>query len=304
MRAIWKGAISFGLVTIPVRLYSATQERDVRFHQVHEKDGSRIRFRRFCEKEDREVPYAEIAKGYEMSTGEMVILTEDDFQHLPLASSKTIEVLKFVPLDQVDSIYLSRNYYLGADGPGEKPYVLLRDALARSGQVAVVKVALRSREALAILRAFGDVLLVQTMLWPDEVRDAAELAPPGEVTIRAQEISMAESYIDTLSGDFTPEEYQDDYRRALEELIDAKATGREVEAPVEEAGEARVADLMSALRASVEAAKQSRQAGSRQGAARRGKPARAKAGTADGDEPKAARKTPDKPAKKRPKKSA
>jgi DNA end-binding protein Ku len=258
VQTIWKGAISFGLVTIPVRLYAATEERDVAFHQVHVSDGSRIRYRRICEQEGKEIAFGEIAKGYELPDGGTIILTKEDFASLPLVTNKTIEVLKFVPVEQIDPIYFARSYYLRADAAGEKPYVLLRDALGRAGQVALVKVALRNREALATLRSRDDILVLQTMLWPDEIRDAKSVAPSDEVEVRSQEIEMAQSYIETLSGDFEPEEYADSYRAALEELIQAKIAGREVEPPREEAETGKVIDLMAALRASVEQARKGR----------------------------------------------
>jgi DNA end-binding protein Ku len=258
VQTIWKGAISFGLVTIPVRLFAATEERDVSFHQVHEKDGSRVRYRRICEKENTEIPYSEIAKGYELPDGGTVVLTKEDFATLPLTTSKSIEVLKFVPVDQIDPIYFARTYYLKADSAGEKPYVLLREALAGAGQVALVKVALRSREALATLRARDDILLLQTMLWPDEIRDMQSVAPSDDVVVRPQEIDMAQSYIETLSGDFEPSEYSDSYREALEELIEAKVAGRELVPPQEAPESGQVIDLMAALRASVEQAKKER----------------------------------------------
>jgi DNA end-binding protein Ku len=258
VQTIWKGAISFGLVTIPVRLFAATQERDISFHQVHQADGSRIRYRRICEAEGQEVPFSEIAKGYELPDGNTVVLTKEDFANLPLMTTKTIEVLKFVPVEQIDPIYLARSYYLKADSAGEKPYVLLRDALNRSGQVAVVKVALRSREALATLRTRDDILLLQTMLWPDEVRDIASVSPPQDVAVRPQEIDMAQSYIETLSGDFDPSEYGDTYREALDELITAKVAGQELVEPAAKVDEGKVIDLMAALRASVEQAKKER----------------------------------------------
>src|SRR3954469_18689940 len=170
MRAIWKGSISFGLVSIGVKLYTATEERDVSFHQVRRSDGSRIRYKRVAEADGEEVPYSEIAKGYELPTGQTVVLTDDDFANLPLASQKTVEVLQFVPLADVDPIYFARSYYLEPEGVGTKPYVLLRTALEESGQVALVKVALRQRETLGTLRVRDGVIVLETMLWPDEVR--------------------------------------------------------------------------------------------------------------------------------------
>ncbi len=251
-QTIWKGAISFGLVSIPVRLYAATDERGVAMHQVHAEDGGRIRYRRVCEVDGKEVAYRDIAKGYQLPDGDMIVLTDEDLSQLPLASSKTVEVLQFVPAGDLDPINFARSYYLEADGHGEKPYVLLRDALKRTERVAVVKVALRSRESLAVIRAFGDVLVLQMMLWPDEVREADAFAPNEDVSVRAQEIDMAESYIEALTGAFDSSEHTDRYREALEQVIEAKAAGRPIkeEAAAEaEVGEA--VDLMVARRRSV-----------------------------------------------------
>lgn len=257
-QAIWKGSVSFGMVTIPVKVYAATQEKDISFRQVHAEDGGRIRYKRVCEVDGEEVPYSDIAKGYELPDGGIVILTSEDFGELPLPSRHSIEVLEFVPNDDIDPVYIARSYYLAAEGPGAKPYVLLRDALENTGQVAVVKVALRNRESLAILRNKNESLVLQTILWPDEVRDDATVAPPADVEVRPQEVAMAESYIQTLSTVFDPERYHDDYRKALEELIEAKTEGREV-TPVEEVAPAgEVVDLMAALQASVDAARKRR----------------------------------------------
>ncbi|GAA3382220.1 non-homologous end joining protein Ku [Cryptosporangium minutisporangium] len=288
MRAIWKGVVSFGLVTIPIKLFSATEQHDVQLRQVHAADGGRIRYRRVCEAEDVEVPYSEIAKGYELPDGQVVVLDDEDFEKLPIASGRNIDVQKFVPSEQVDGLYLSKGYFLQADGPGAKPYVLLREALERAGTVALVKVALRQREALALLRPYGDVLLLQTMLWPDEIRDPAELAPDQDISVRPQEMQMAESYIQTLTGDLDMDEFSDDYAVALREVVDAKIQGHEVtqpEAPSESGG--AVLDLMAALEASVAEAKRAR-------------------GEAVGETRPAAKKTPAKasPQKSAPRKAA
>lgn len=263
MQAIWKGAISFGMVTIPIKVFSATEEKDISFRQVHVADGGRIRYKRVCSECGEEVPYSDIGKGYEMADGRMVILEPEDFADLPLSSKKVIDVLEFVPADQVDPLYLGKSYYLAADGgPGAKPYVLLRDALEGSELYALVKVALRSRESLGLLRTHDNVLVLQVMLWPDEVRDSAFAAPDEDVEIRKQEKAMAESYIDTLRGEFDPDQYHDEYRHALEQVVEAKAAGVPLpEAEEEEAEGAEVVDLVAALRASVEAAKARRAAG-------------------------------------------
>ena len=233
MRSIWKGAISFGLVTIPVKLYSATEERDVSFHQVHREDGGRIKYKRVCTIDGEEVSYGDIAKGYDLGGGEMVVLTDDDLAGLPLTTSRTIDVLQFVPLEQVDPIYFAKSYYLEPDRTGTKPYALLRDALEESGRVALVKVALRQRETLATLRVRDGVFVLETMLWPDEVRKPDFGFLDEDVSVRPQELAMAGSLIETLAGDFDPSQYTDGYREALQAVIDAKVAGREVVSPSE-----------------------------------------------------------------------
>ncbi|OPC76743.1 Ku protein [Embleya scabrispora] len=263
MRATWKGAISFGLVNIPVELYPATvSESRSAAHQVHEKDGGRIRYRRICELDGEEVPYAEIAKAYESSDGRQVVLTDEDMAELPLPSKKVVDVLAFVDEADIDPLVLSKPYYLGPAGPtGTKPYVLIREALAGQGRAAVTKITLSTRESLALVRAQGDVLTLQTMLWPDELRAPRGIAPTENVTIRPQELKMAASLMDTLSEDFDLADVHDDYQRALDALVEAKASGAH---PDEAAGgtatAGNVVDLMSALTASVEAATKGRPA--------------------------------------------
>jgi DNA end-binding protein Ku len=260
MRSIWKGAISFGLVSIPVKLYTATEERDVSFHQVHRDDGGRIRYKRVCALDGEEVPYADIAKGYELPGGEMVVLTDEDLADLPLSTSRVVDVLSFVPLDQVDPIYFAKSYYLEPDKAATKPYLLLRNALERSGMVALVKVAIRTKEVLATLRVRDGVLVMETMIWPDEVRTPEFPFLEEDVTVRPQELTMAESLIDSMAADFDPAQYHDQYREALQQVVDAKVEGREVVEPQPEtvAEGGGVVDLMAALRESVAAAKRSR----------------------------------------------
>jgi len=258
-QSIWKGAISFGLVSIPVRLFGATEEKDISFRQVHRDDGGRIRYKRVCSVDGEEVPYADIAKGYELPGGEMIVLDDDDFANLPLSSSRSVEVLSFVPAAQIDAVQMGKPYYCDPTGGDIKPYVLLRDSLEKADRVAVVKVALRQRERLAMLRAREGVLVLQTLLWPDEVRAPQLGFDDKDVTVRPQELAMAESYINALSGDFDPSEFSDGYRQALEEVIEAKAAGHELTAP-EEAPRStgQVVDLMDALRRSVAEAKERR----------------------------------------------
>jgi DNA end-binding protein Ku len=255
MRSMWKGAISFGLVMIPVRLYAATEQKDISFRQVHREDGGRIRFRRVCSADGQEVPYEDVAKGYELPDGEMVVLTEEDMADLPLPSTRSIEVLHFTPAEQLDPILFNRSYYVEPEAAGTRAYVLLRDALADSGRVAVAKVALRQRESLATLRVLNGVLVLETLLWPDEVRQADFPFLQDDVSARPQELTMAESLIDSMTVDFDADEYTDRYREAVIELVAAKSEGRELAqpGPVEVAAES--ASLADALRASLEAAR-------------------------------------------------
>ncbi|MEV0425339.1 Ku protein [Micromonospora sp. NPDC050495] len=259
MRAIWKGAVSFGLVSIGVKVYSATEEKDIRFHQVHREDGGRIRYKRTCSVCGEEVTYDDIAKGYDIGGGEMVILTDSDFADLPLTTSHAIDVLEFVPAEQVDPILYNKAYFLEPEGSATKPYVLLRDALADSERVAIVKVALRQREQLATLRVREGVLLLNTMLWPDEIRQPDFGFLDEDLKVRPPELAMASSLIDSMAGEFEPDAFTDDYRAALQEVIDAKIEGREVVQPEEEeAAPAAAVDLMAALKASVERARAAR----------------------------------------------
>jgi DNA end-binding protein Ku len=259
MRAIWKGAVSFGLVSIAVRLYSATEEKDIRFHQVHREDGGRIRYKRTCSVCGEEVTYDDIAKGYDIGGGEMVILGDEDFAELPLSTSRAIDVLEFVPAEQVDPILYNKAYFMEPEGTATKPYVLLRDALRDSDRVAIVKVALRQREQLATLRVRDGVLLLNTMLWPDEIRKADFGFLDEDISVRPPELAMASSLIDSMAGDFVPDAFTDDYRAALQEVIDAKVEGREVVQPEEqEEAPSAAVDLMAALKASVERARAAR----------------------------------------------
>jgi DNA end-binding protein Ku len=265
-RSIWKGAISFGLVTIPVKVYGATETKDLSFRQVHPVDGGRIKYKRTCEVCGKEVPFTEIAKGYETADGRMAILQAEDFENLPLPTTKAVEVVQFVDSAEVDPTYFERTYSLEADGPGGKPYVLLRQALEESGKAAVVKVALRSRESLALIRAKDDLLLMHTMLWPDELRDGSFAAPAAEVKVSDAEVAMARMFIDQLTGDFDPTAFTDVYREALEKVVTAKLAGIPVseEAPVSPQ-EADVVDLVAALRASVDAARKRREEAAKAG---------------------------------------
>jgi DNA end-binding protein Ku len=306
MRSIWKGSVSFGLVSIGVKLYSATEERDVSFHQVRRTDGARIRYKRIAETDGEEVAYADIAKGYQLPNGETVVLSDDDFKDLPLPSARVVDVLQFVPADQIDPIYFNKSYYLEPEKSAVKPYVLLREALEESETVGVVKVAIRNREQLATLRVRDGVIVLETMIWPDEVREPDFGFLHEDVELRAQERQMARSLVESMAGDFEPEQYTDNYREALESVIDAKVEGREVvetEEPQPNAG--NVVDLMSALRASVDAAKKgraetasSKPAAEKKGAAKAAPAKKAAAKTAPANKAPAKKAATKAPAKK------
>lgn len=257
MRAIWKGAVSFGLVSVPVKLYAATESHDVSFRQVHAKDGGRIKYQRVCSLDGEEVAYADIAKGYETEDGEMVILTDDDMAELPAASSREIAVEKFVPREQIDPLLFEKSYYLEPEGAGAKPYALLRQALLDADRMAVVTVALRQRTSIAVLRVKDDVIVLQTMMWPDEVRTPDFSVETGDV--KDAEVKMAHMLVETLAGDFDASEFEDDYAGAVEALVKSKIEGGEIkrtEKSTKTSGE--VVDLLAALQKSVAAAKTAR----------------------------------------------
>ncbi|WP_406829494.1 Ku protein [Pedococcus sp. KACC 23699] len=259
MRAIWKGAVSFGLVNVPIRLYSATENHDVQFRQVHREDGGRIKYQRICSIDGEIVSYDDIAKGYETEDGDMVVLTDEDFKDLPSKSSKEIAVEKFVPADQIDPMLLDKCYYLEPDKASTKPYVLLRDALEKENRMAVVSVSIRTRMTMAVLRVRDGVIVMQTMLWPDEIRkpDFAHLDDEGNAT--KQELAMADLLIEQLAGDYEPDEYEDDYATALQSLVKAKVEGGEVQVTEESKDESgEVVDLLAALKRSVDKAKAAR----------------------------------------------
>jgi len=264
VRAIWKGAVSFGLVSVPVKVYAATGTNDVKFHQVHESDGGRIRYKRVCSVDGEEVSYPEIAKAYETADGEQVVLTDEDLSELPLSTSREIDVVEFVPSDQVDTVLFNKAYYLEPERTALKPYTLLREALAATDRVAVVKVALRQRESLALLRVRDDVICLQTLLWPDEVREASFDVLSADVELRPQETKMAASLVESLAGDFDPDAFTDGYAAAVTELVEAKITAGEVRRPPSEGGAegdgegAQVVDLLSALQRSVDRARRDR----------------------------------------------
>ncbi|MCZ7458001.1 non-homologous end joining protein Ku [Streptomyces sp. WMMC940] len=258
MRSIWNGAISFGLVSIPIKLVNATESRSVSFRQIHTQDGGRIRYRKVCELDDQEVSQAEIGKAYEDADGTMIPITDEDLASLPLPTTKTIDIVAFVPASEIDPLQIDGAYYLAANGvPAAKPYTLLREALKRSKKVGLAKFALRGRERLGMLRVVDDVIAMHGLLWPDEVRRPEGVAPETDVTIRDAELDLADALMDTL-GDVDLDSLHDDYRQAVEELIAAKAEGVELEPQPAPAGGGKVIDLMAALESSVRAAKEAR----------------------------------------------
>ncbi|MFF7314422.1 Ku protein [Streptomyces sp. NPDC008137] len=258
VRSIWNGAISFGLVSIPIKLVNATESHSISFRQIHTEDGGRIRYRKFCELEDREVTQGEIGKGYEDADGTIIPITEEDLSSLPIPTAKTIEIVAFVPGDRIDPLQMDAAYYLQASGaPAAKPYTLLREALKRSNKVAIAKFALRGRERLGMLRVVGEAIAMHGLLWPDEVRAPEGVAPDTNVTVRDQELDLADALMDTL-GEVDLEDLHDEYREAVEEVIAAKAAGETPRQAPEPAQGGKVLDLMAALESSVRAARESR----------------------------------------------
>jgi DNA end-binding protein Ku len=258
VRSIWNGAISFGLVSIPIKVVNATESHSISFRQIHTEDGGRIRYRKVCELEDREVTQSEIGKGYEDADGSIIPITDEDLAHLPLPTAKTIEIVAFVPADRIDPLHMESSYYLAAGGaPAAKPYTLLREALKRSQKVAIAKFALRGRERLGMLRVVGDAIAMHGLLWPDEVRAPEGVAPDTNVTVNDKELDLADALMDTL-GEIDLDELHDEYREALEEVVAAKAAGEAPPEAPEPARGGKVLDLMAALENSVRAAKESR----------------------------------------------
>ncbi|HEV3461695.1 MAG TPA: Ku protein [Candidatus Dormibacteraeota bacterium] len=251
LRAIWSGAISFGLVSIPVRLYTATQSHDVHFHLLHKKDGVRLQNVRWCPKDQKAVPWDEVVRGFEYAKGNYVPITEEDLDHLPVKTVHTVDISDFVKLEEVDPIYFDKAYYLAPEETGAKAFVLLRQALQQTGRAAVAKVAIRDKESLCLVRPYLDVLSMDTLFYANEIRSTKDIAVDG-VGVSPKEIEMAVSLIENLSDRFDPQRYHDEYQAALKKLIDAKVAGAPLPAAPSQRGE-KIVDLMEALRASVEA---------------------------------------------------
>lgn len=254
-RALWKGAVSFGLVTIPIKVFTATDEKDVSFNMLHKTDNARVRQQRVCSEDGDILEMSDIVKGYEIAPGQYVTLDADDFDKVPVNTTHTIEITDFVPADQIDPIYYQKTYYLEPDKIGAKPFALLKAVLTDSKLVALAKVTLRQKEQLCTLRVYENTIAMETMFYADEIRSTEDIDVPS-LDLSENELKMAKSLVDMLTGDFDPEKYDDNYREALLELIEQKSQGQEITRPAPVAG--KVTDLMEALRASVEAARKGR----------------------------------------------
>lgn len=305
MRAIWKGALTFGLVNVPVKVYSATEDHDVSLHQVHNKDGGRIRYQRVCEIDGEVVPYSDIDKAYD-DGDKTVVLTKDDLAALPAEKSREIDVVEFVPSEQIDLLTLDRAYYLEPDSSSPKAYVLLRKTLEQTDRTAIVRFSLRQKTRLAALRVRGDVLVLQTLLWADEVREAAFPALDESVRISAKELELSASLVESFSSDFDPEEFTDEYQQELRTLIEAKLeqgdaldTSETFGEQEEEAAGGEVIDLMAALRASVEKSRAAREGDSKGSSRKKDADAPAKSETKAPAKRPAAKTTAKKPAAKK-----
>ena len=256
MKTMWRGAISFGLVSIPVRVYTATEEKTLRFNQLHEKDHGRIKMKRFCTTEDVEVSYDEIVKGFEYEKDQYVILEDEDFEAVPVESTRTIDIAQFVDREEIDPIYYKKTYYLGPEEAGVKAYQLLREALREGDKVGIAKVTFRDKEHLSAVRLKDDVLVLDTMFWPDEIREAEFPELEKKPKVSDKELQMAASLIENLTEGWNPDAYTDEYREALLDIVEKKAQGEEIEV-IQAPEQTKVVDLMEALKASVEQSKKS-----------------------------------------------
>ncbi|MHB8170494.1 MAG: non-homologous end joining protein Ku [Thermincolia bacterium] len=256
MRSMWKGAISFGLVNVPVKMYSVTENKDIKFNYLHEKCKTPVKYQRYCPACDAEIGMEEIVRGYEYEKGRYVIMAEEDFEKIPVVTTKAVEIMDFVNLNEIDPIYYDKSYYLVPNEGGQKAYALLKKAMEDSNRVAIAKVVIRSKEALCALRAYDNCLVMETMYYPDEVRSTKYLPELDyNVKLNENEMKMAVNLIGSLEVAFEPEKYINQYREALSELIQAKITGEEIAVP--EAPDAtKVVDLMEALKASIQMAKE------------------------------------------------
>jgi DNA end-binding protein Ku len=255
LRTIWKGAISFGLVSIPIKLFPATEQKDVKFRYLHKTCQAPIRYQRVCSSCGKEVTQDDIVRGYEYESGRYVIINEEDLEKVPDNRTRTIDIIDFVSIEEIDPVYFDKTYYLSPGEVGEKAYALLRRAMADTGKIAVAKVVIRNKESLVVIRGYKDVLAMETIFYPDEIRDTGQL--PGldrSISLHDNELKMARELIESLATAFEPGKYNDEYRQKLIDLIHAKIQGEEIAVP-EVAEKGKVVDLMEALKASVEMAK-------------------------------------------------
>lgn len=254
-RAIWTGAIAFNLVTVPVKAYGATEEKSVTFHQVHSADGSRIEMKRYCKADGKKLDPEDVAKGFELETGDVVILTDEDLRTLPAVAKKSISVDEFVPGGEIDPVLFIKSYYLVPEPVGVRAYVLMREALEASGLVGIARFAMRDRERMATVRIKDRVMVLETMYWPDEIRPADFDFLDLDVTPKAEDLKTARMLIDTMTRDWDPAEFQDNYRESVQELIEAKVEGRQAFTPAAPADEstANLEDFMAQMKASIKA---------------------------------------------------
>ena len=260
-RAIWRGAISFGMVAIPMKLYIATESKDISFVTLHASCNSRLRQKRWCPYHEVEVEQSEVVRGFEFAKDEYIVMEESDFEELPLNSTHTIEIVRFVDLGRIDPIHYEKSYYVEPEAVGVKPFFLLKQALESTNRVAVAKVALRQKEHLCLIRPYDKGLIMETMYYADEIRSTAELELPEETAVTEAELQMAVMLVDSLAGEFEPADFRDEYRDALQQVIEAKLGSGAPIAAAPEPPKGKVRDLMEALRESIEAAKASRDAG-------------------------------------------
>lgn len=268
MRALWRGSVSFGLVNVPVRMYAATEKKSISFRQIHKKCGTPIQYEKVCPNCGGKVEDDEIVRGYEYEKGKFVIIDEKDLEGIPDETTRTIDIVDFVDLRDIDPVYFDHSYFLGPEETGQKAYILLRKAMEEAGKIAVAKVVIRAKQSLACLRPYGkNYLVMETMYYPEEVRDAGEIPFSPDVKLHENEVKMAVQLVSSLSTEFKPEKYTDEYRRALLDIIRAKIEGKEVSIPAPR--EEKVVDLMEALKASLALAEKEKrekhEAGGRKG---------------------------------------
>ncbi|MEN6325425.1 MAG: Ku protein [Syntrophomonas sp.] len=259
MKTLWKGAVSFGLVNIPVSMFTATQSKDLKFNYLHRECMSPIKYQKYCPRCEKEINSDDIVRGYEYAKGNYVVINEEDLERIPQENTKTIDILDFVSLEQVDPVFFDKTYYLEASPGGEKAYALIVEAMKTTKKIAIAKILIRSKQTLAALRVKDNYLLMETIFYPDEIRSPASLNPGVDRSkLHDNELKMAVSLIENLSTDFEPANYQDNYRQALWQMIEAKIAGKEIVAPEPAAATGKVVDLMEALKASVKLAEDNR----------------------------------------------